>query len=189
MVEGSTFRILTVCTANICRSPLMERLLAASLASHPGPQEFVVESAGVRGWEGAAMDASAAAQLRRLGGDADGFKGRTLQDEYVAGADLVLTATTLHRVAVLREVPQALRRTFTLLEFAHLVEAVPAVRAQWGRPADLVAAASAARGSATLTEYDVEDPYGRDEVVHQRVADVIRHAVDVISHSVRVNSM
>ncbi len=111
------------------------------------------------------MDASAAAQLRRLGGDPDGFTGRALQDEYVARADLVLTATTLHRVAVLREVPQALRRTFTLLEFAHLVEAVPAVRAQWGRPADLVAAASAARGSATLTEYDVEDPYGRDEVV------------------------
>ena len=103
-------------------------------------------------------------------------------------ADLILTATTLHRVAVLREVPQALRRTFTLLEFAHLVEAVPAVRERWGSPADLVAAASAARGSATLTEYDVDDPYGRDDVVHQRVADVIRHAVDVISQSVRVNS-
>ena len=84
------------------------------------------------------MDASAAAQLRRLGGDPDGFTGRALQDEYVERADLVLTATTLHRVAVLRAVPQALRRTFTLLEFAHLVEAVPTVRAQWGRPVDLV---------------------------------------------------
>ncbi len=183
MVERSTFRILTVCTANICRSPLMERLLSHHLESAAGAPEFLVESAGVRGWEGSAMDASAAEQLRRLGGDPDAFSGRALQNEYIERADLILTATTSHRVAVLREVPQALRRTFTLLEFAHLVDAVPAVRAQWGRPADLVAAASAARGSATLAAYDVDDPYGQGDVVHARVATVIEQATTGISAS------
>jgi protein-tyrosine phosphatase len=41
------FAILAVCTANICRSPMMEALLRARL----DPRQFEVASAGVKGWD------------------------------------------------------------------------------------------------------------------------------------------
>ncbi|MDQ3422084.1 MAG: low molecular weight phosphatase family protein, partial [Actinomycetota bacterium] len=55
--------MLVVCTGNICRSPLAERLLQRRLGDRA-----VVRSAGVQGLEASAMDPYAAAQLERLGG-------------------------------------------------------------------------------------------------------------------------
>ncbi|UER55299.1 hypothetical protein HJG43_12960 [Kineosporiaceae bacterium SCSIO 59966] len=38
-----TFRILTVCTGNVCRSPMAERLLRSGLAARCGEQAAAVE--------------------------------------------------------------------------------------------------------------------------------------------------
>ena len=177
-----SFSILFVCTGNICRSPLGERLLHARLRATLGDraQTFAVGSAGTHGWEGAAMDPTAAAELVRLGGDPTDFRGRQLTAELIAAADLVLTATRVHRRAVLGELPEALRRTFTMTEFAHLVtDAETADRPTSAEsPAGLVAWAASHRGSATLDDYDVADPYGASQAVHQRVADHISTCVD-----------
>lgn len=176
------FTILIVCTANICRSPMMERLLRRALEGANNNQpKYIVESAGVRGWDGAPMDQMAAEQLRRLGGDPEGFAARSLQDAHVEAADLVLTATQQHRAAVLSAVPRALRRTFTLLELAHLVTAVPTVREAVGQPQELVRQAAAARGAATLDGYGVGDPYGQPEDVHAAAAQQIHEAVRAIA--------
>lgn len=113
-LEGP-FRILIVCTANIRRSPMAEYLLRMAL--HQGGR-IEVTSAGTRGFDNAPMDPPAAAQLRRLGGDPIGFRSRPLTDQLCEQADLILTAMRAHRSAVLERVPRALRRTFTLLEFA-----------------------------------------------------------------------
>ena len=172
-----SFSILFVCTGNICRSPLAERLLHARLgaAVGDGRGSFVIGSAGTHGWEGSAMDPTAAAQLVRLGGDPTGFRGRQLTAELIAAADLVLTATRAHRRVVLGELPEALRRTFTMCEFAHLVDgSVPTT----DTAAALVAWAASRRGSATLDDYDVADPYGASAAVHQQVADHIATCVD-----------
>ena len=126
-VPTAVFRILAVCTANICRSPMVEYLLRSSLAASADRLDgvrFEVSSAGVRGWDGSPMDPPAAEELRRLGGDPSRFVARSFGAALGERADLILTATTDHRSLVLQEVPQALRRTFTLLEFARLVSAV-----------------------------------------------------------------
>ena len=126
------------------------------------------------------MDPTAAAQLVRLGGDPTDFRGRQLTAELIAAADLVLTATRAHRRVVLGELPEALRRTFTMCEFAHLVNgevpADPSARPQ--TPAELVAWAASRRGSATLDDYDIADPYGGPAAVHHKVADHISACVD-----------
>lgn len=57
------------------------------------------------------------------GVDIWGFAARRLTEKLVAAADLVLTMETGHRTAVVQTLPQALSRTFTLREFAHLVAA------------------------------------------------------------------
>ncbi|MET0820561.1 MAG: hypothetical protein ABWY58_06330 [Aeromicrobium sp.] len=122
MTIGRRFAVLAVCTANICRSPVMEVLLRTRL----DPQRFEVASAGVRGWDRQPMDPMAADELRRLGHTSATFRSRPIDSSVVESADLILTATREHRSEVLVTDPKALRRTFTLLEFAALSELVDA---------------------------------------------------------------
>ena len=175
-----SFSILYVCTGNICRSPLAERLLTMRLDAALGQRSsvFGVTSAGTHGWDGSEMDPAAASQLIRLGGDPAGFTGRQLTPAFMQSADLVLTATRAHRQLVLSELPQALRRTFTMTEFAHLVESSGDRPTPADSPAELVAWAASRRGSATLDDYDVADPYGASPRVHHEVADRISAYVD-----------
>jgi protein-tyrosine phosphatase len=182
-VPIAVFNILAVCTANICRSPLVEHLLRDSLAASVDATagiRFEVGSAGVRGWDGSPMDPPAAVELRRLGGDPSRFVSRSFVADLGQRADLILTATTDHRSLVLQEVPQALRRTFTLLEFAYLVSAVDRSAAAEG-PARLVSTAAANRGTVHIETYDLGDPYGQPPAVHRRTADTVARATGEIS--------
>jgi protein-tyrosine phosphatase len=183
-VTRANFHILVVCTGNICRSPLTERLLRRRLDDRlgRGAEGIVVSSAGARGLDRSPMDLRAAEQLRRLGGDPEDFLARSLTEWHVNGADLVLTATRGHRAAVLSEAPAALHRTFTLLEFSDLAPYRTLDAVDHGRDllVGLVAEAAQRRGSATLQEYDVPDPYMQSAERHREVADVISSAVDGI---------
>lgn len=167
--DDAGFRILFVCTGNLCRSPLAERLARAALARCP---EIGTASAGTHAAPGMPMDEPARRVLLRLGGDPEGFVSRTLTPELVAGADLVLTATARHRAeAVALHLPAA-TRAFTLIEFGALAEAVPAgavavhdnpVR----RARALVAEARALRGLVRVDRPDVPDPYRRSRWAHR----------------------
>ncbi|MEU7861923.1 hypothetical protein [Nonomuraea sp. NPDC049141] len=119
-MEGTRdFHILFVCTGNICRSPLAERLARSAL----GPS-FQVSSAGTHAEPGIEMNEHTRRTLLRLGGDPGGFVSRPLTTEVMAAADLVLTATSAHRAeAVTMHLPAA-GRTFTIVEFGTLTRAV-----------------------------------------------------------------
>lgn len=173
----SRFRILAVCTANICRSPMVEILLRQRL----DPEVFEVASAGVQGWREAPVDSMVVLELERLGARADGFSSRAVDAEMVANADLVLTATRDHRSVVLGRHPGALRRTFTLLEFAELVENMIGVSS----PAEMVAEAYRRRSEAG-TDLDLPDPFRRPPDVHRAVADQIAAAVGIIAERLSV---
>src|SRR4051794_35150893 len=102
-----------VCTGNICRSPLMERLFVARLqAKLPAPQaaRFEVGSCGTWGLDGWAMEPAAAETLTGLGGDPVGFQARAMTAALL-DADLILVATREHRRLVVTEAPSALSRT------------------------------------------------------------------------------
>lgn len=165
-----TSRILVVCTANVCRSPMV----AAMLASRLDPDRFEVHSAGVRAPAGRPMDADSAAQLRRLGVPVPTTTSRQLDAALVAQADLVLTATRAHRADVLDLHPRALRRTFTVREFAALCRVVDGD----DLPA-LVAAAAAARTRGPR-DADLRDPIGASTEVHTEVADLAAEACETI---------
>jgi protein-tyrosine phosphatase len=171
MTGGPRFAILAVCTANICRSPMIEILLRSRL----DPMRFEVASAGVRGWDRKPMDSMAAMELLRLGQTADTFRSHAIDSYLVESADLILTATREHRSDVLALNPQALRRSFTLLEFAALTELVDGAD-----PAELVAQA-ALRRSLAPARADVHDPYRRGPEVHRATADQIDAAVDTVA--------
>lgn len=166
---SSPFRLLYVCTGNICRSPLAERLARHELARrlHERADLIEVTSAGTHGLTGREMYAEAATVLTRAGGDPSGFLARLMGAEHVRASDLVLTATRTHRAAVSRLDPRAARRTFTIREFGRLAAAVDASLLPDGDPIPRLRAAieeaASHRGLVTPEhpdDDDVPDPYG-----------------------------
>src|SRR3954465_11561123 len=110
------FQILCVCTGNICRSPAAERLLTSRL----GP-EVEVSSAGTQALVGEPMSPPIDQLVQSAGAAAGGFLARRLTERLMQSADLVLAMTRAHRGDVVELWPQAVRRAFTLREFARLL--------------------------------------------------------------------
>ena len=163
------FRVLYVCTGNICRSPLAERLARQELERRLGPEAGRIEvtSAGTHGLTGREMYAEAATVLTGAGGDPAGFVARLMEADHVTQADLVLTATREHRAAVVRLDHSASPRTFTIREFGRLAAEVdPSVLPLADPLARLRAAVEEAAthrglvGPESPADDDVPDPYG-----------------------------
>lgn len=183
MREQSPFTIVIVCTGNVCRSPLAEQLLRARLDA--AGVLAVVTSAGVDPGQGLTMPPEVVAQSIRYGGDPVGHLPRALDASVLREADLVLTATRDHRGDVARALPRASRYTFTIAQFARLLDGVPADLDTVASPWDLVDEAAAERGAAAPPEDptvdDIEDPYRREAEVYDRVGERIAGLVDVIA--------
>jgi len=174
------FSVLFVCTGNICRSPMAERLFRARLDP---ALPIAATSAGTSGLAGWPMDAPSAQALRELGGDPGGHAGRRMTEAMVAGADLILTAQIEHRSVILQADPLAFRRTFTLREFARLGAALGPLAAPVSVAAlhERVGAVAAERGNAAPAGAggdDIADPYGATLDVARLCAGEIAAAVD-----------
>jgi protein-tyrosine phosphatase len=193
-LSDEAYRILMVCTGNICRSPVMERLLVARLRERLAAADaarFVVHSAGTWSMSGEAMQPDAAETLASMGGDPSDFEARDLDVGMIRDADLVLTATREHRRLVVTAEPRAAGRTLTLRELARLLE--PVTRADIDhrcstkdpveRMAAIVAAALGRRGLVPVADPaddDIADPYGRDRAAYVRAASAIDEAITVL---------
>ncbi|MEV4457633.1 hypothetical protein [Microbispora sp. NPDC049633] len=179
--DAETFRVLFVCTGNICRSAMAERLALAAL----GPDSPIrVGSAGTRARAGLPMAERARTVLLRLGGDPAGFASRPLTAEAVAGADLVLAASSEHRAAAVALRPRAAPLSFTMAEFGALAEAVPAEnllrhRHPVRRARALLEEAHALRGLVRVDQPDIADPYGRSRRAYREAARRISAALAV----------
>lgn len=111
--------ILFVCTGNICRSPIAERLAVAYCAARQF-EGLRFSSAGTRAVIGSPMHPEAAATLRELGGEVAQFSARQLSPRIASAADLIVTMTMAQRDAVLTLSPRHMKRTFTLVEACRL---------------------------------------------------------------------
>ncbi len=156
--EGTT-RILVVCTANQCRSPVAAALLAARLAQ--AGVGAVVESAGLFGG-----DQPVPPEMLGVG-DAHGIdlrahRSRAVTPEDVDRADLVLGMARQHVRQVVVDTPSSWPRAFTLIELVRRAGANgprPRGRPLSGWLEDLTAGR---RSSDLLGEGDddVADPMG-----------------------------
>ena len=182
------FRMLIVCTGNVCRSPVMAQLFDAEL----GPEGVVVDSAGTLPHPGQRMTDEAIALSRQYGGQPRGHRAKVLSEHLIAQSDLVLTATREHRAAVVSLWPRAAAYTFTAKQFARILEAEDTADdlSRGGEPSDpdpfaLVASVARLRGFAPPpldpADDDIEDPYRRPQEVYDRVGVEIHRAVTAIS--------
>lgn len=192
---GERFRLLFVCTGNICRSPTAEFLARHLLVGRLGGREaarFDIGSAGVGAVVGHPMHPLARAKLApwALDGErTERFVARQISPSIVAGADLVLGASPRHRSAVLEQYPELLGVTFSLREFARLASAVPVDTL----PADVVHRARVVverarnlRGRVPAPDDDrIPDPMGGPPEAHALatalVFEALRAILDVVA--------
>ena len=186
MENSSKVRILTVCTGNICRSPVAERILQAGL-DEVRPGTFKVRSAGTLAVVGAPVQLPSARIIESRGGSPDGFAARQLTPGMLRGADIILTLTASHRSDVARLEPSVLRRAFTIREFARMLRAMEQRDAGQAPDDDLVAwwkalpeRAAAVRHLALVNDAadnDVADPYRLGPEAYQRMEAELAPAV------------
>lgn len=174
----SQFRVLTVCTGNLCRSPALAVLLRTygdplgGSSAVEGQSWLHVSSAGTRAPVGEPMHPLTAAALASLGVPADvDHAARRLTPSLVAEADIVLTATREHRTAAAQAHPVSVGRVFTVLELARLAGAIDGLSgtSPWERARSLVIEARALRGVVRPedpADDDLPDPIGLPAQAH-----------------------
>jgi len=168
--------ILVVCTGNVCRSPIAEGAIRASLLARFGGSAPDVASAGTAGWEGSGADPGSVEAAAERGIDISRHRARGIEPGDVAEASLVVAMSGEHREQVARLVPEASARTFTLKELVRLLETRPA-RNAGVEPLSLlrarVAEASELRRDGfegNPLDEDVGDPLGMPFEVFRAIA-------------------
>jgi protein-tyrosine phosphatase len=188
MMSQGPFSILAVCTGNVCRSPAVERLLASKLG-----RTVTVSSAGTHALAGYPISDPMAALLLDSGIEPDSFEARRLSEHMLKEADLILSMTRAQRGLVVELQPAAVRRTFTLREFARLLNwvdpaALPAgPSAERLRAAVPLAAAGRGRERMSSDEDDVVDPFRLSKAVYEASFAQIVSAVDAIVYTIVMN--
>ncbi|MCW2163493.1 protein-tyrosine phosphatase [Microbacterium hydrothermale] len=174
-----TFSILSVCTGNICRSPVAELLLTSELE----PLSTVrVSSAGTGALVGSGIPDQAQRLAATAGVDPSGHVARQYDVAMLREADLIVAMAREHRRTVVEAFPGAMRRSFTLRELARIADVAEsslpkAVRDAGASSAEegmraAVALAATLRGTvpppASPEEFDIVDPYRRSDETYLR---------------------
>jgi len=106
MTDGAPAkRILFVCSGNLCRSFMAERIFRKQLKKRD-LHHVQANSAGLLDLGGAGADAHAVAILREKGFDGSRHRSRALTAELVAEADRILVMEEAQRDEVLRRHPE-----------------------------------------------------------------------------------
>lgn len=186
--------VLTVCTGNICRSPLAESLLRTRLAE----LDLRVHSAGTQALVGHGMTEPAqrvAAQRGAAAAVTAAHRARLLTEPLLDDADLILTMTAEQRDYAVQMLPRRLHRIFPVREFARLAQGVTDAQvraiAEGAGPdprrrlVAVVETVAERRGGSAPKGEDVIDPYRRSDEVYEQSADQLVPALAEVERVIR----
>ena len=198
------FTILTVCTGNICRSPLAAQLLAHLLRDIP---EVSVASAGTHALADRPMsEFSQEIAIARGVEHPEHHRARQMTAALLESSDLILAMASDHRRSIIEVSPRVTRRVFALREFARLADATTdeelalEIGEASSEPAHVLrAAVRAVTLSRSLleplqdpAEADVIDPYGHDrdtyDVSARQLIPAVEATASVLRRALRVAS-
>jgi protein-tyrosine phosphatase len=186
-----------------------ERLLQAGL-DQVLPGGFEVRSAGTRALVGDPVQPLSADIIHTFGGTAEGFAARQLTGKILRPVDVVLTMTSAHRGEVLQLDASLLKRTFTIREFARMLDVLEEretppsggstqpggnhhhrISANTELWRALPARAASVRHLALAPEAadnDVVDPYRRSADYYRQMEDELAPAIISVLRFARLNA-
>lgn len=128
MTDSGRYRVMTVCTGNICRSPMAEVVLRERLEAAGLGDRVVVDSTGVSDEErGNPIDRRARAALAARGYPVPARGARQVRPADLQERDLVLAMTASHARALRRLAPDD-EAASRVVMFRTFDPAAPAVR-------------------------------------------------------------
>jgi protein-tyrosine-phosphatase len=172
-------RLLVMCNANQCRSP-MAGVLARTILQRWGVPANVT-TCGILD-AGYPAVARATAEMRRRGLDLSDHHSQRLDPDLLADTDLVLTMERRQLVALADMDMGAIERSFTLKELADLANLIGRRRPDQSI-GDWIASAHRARFANPLvydTTDDVHDPTGRSKRAFRATADEISSLLETV---------
>ena len=179
-------RVQTVCTGNICRSPMATGLLQHEADRRLGSGAVAVDSSGIHALVGDPAVRQTRARCRDRGVDVGRHRARQSEPDEIRACDLVVTMTEHHRSTILRDAPSAAGSVFTIRELARILDALQPI--ETGLPPrahlrEVVRVAHAARLHVPQQDgpEDVADPYGRSDDHYDRMADELTTLVASIA--------
>lgn len=147
--------ILFVCTGNTCRSPMAEGIFNHVVLGEEKLEGVRAFSAGVSAFSGddGANPKAQKAVKELFGIDISGHKAKTIGEEDLKKADIILTMTEGHKKIILSVVPEAESKIWTLKEYVSGYK-------------------------KTDESLDVQDPYGMGEEEYKSCAKELKHLID-----------
>jgi len=153
-----SLQVLVMCTANVCRSPIAEQLMAQGFAEIGIDARF--SSAGFLE-SGRAIHNRSAAALASRGIDASQHMSTQIRPDLIAAADLVVVMEADHLRRLVGEDHSCFDKVFTLRELATRISEVGA-RPDGESMADWLVRLNVGRAPqdflGTTTHLDVSDP-------------------------------
>lgn len=153
------YKILVVCTGNICRSPMAEGFLA-HLAAKQGLEHVVVESAGTHAPEGSPASDFAVQALAEKGVDIQDHRASLIDGQAVRDADLILVMSTEHLSFILTYWQTEAQGKVRLIREFHKTQPMAG---------------------------PVPDPIGSDQETYRLVADLLESCCEGVVASLRKN--
>lgn len=157
-------KVLFICTANVCRSPLAAAVL--KLRASERDVALSIASAGLD-QSGRPVDPNTVAVMDEWGVDVSRKTSRRLEAAMLQSADLVLPMSTHHVRQTIGEEPSERHKVFLFKEFAAIAGLIGVRKAgqsprQWLSQADEVRSFTYAED---VVEHEIPDPVGMERAI------------------------
>jgi len=150
--------VLFVCTGNSCRSIMAEALLRKRL-KELGKDYVDIRSAGIRALSGMAPTENTVTVMKEEGVDVSGLKSKDITNDMIRNSDLILVMERLHKVEILRRVPEASSKTYLIKEFGK------------------------AGGIDYSEETAIDDPIGKAAEDYRKTLNILKKEIERIAES------